>query len=305
MKTRNRPTHEENRTMKTSKLMSDAASRAVMNKFKLGRAIAGLTAALLMSTAGTAAWGAVIPVANPGFEDLLVVGTGVDGNYDYATDPSGGYTYRWPLPNWGYYGQDYSGLLNPTAAMITGEAPEGQCVGFVEADTRANPGPLTGGLRQVLGLDLAPDATYMLTVKVGNPPRVDYAFNTFPGYRVQLWAGGILLAEDANTLTVPLDEWVTSTVVYASGPAVTPGQKLEIRLANMGISPGGSGRDHYVLYDDVQLTATLVHPIAVPGGPYKLGLGGSLSLNGSGSLPSPALEMILRYSPVAEICGAQ
>ena len=178
------------------------------------------------------AQGAMIAVANPGFEDLLTAGDGTDGDYDYATDPPKGYYYTWPLPNWGYYGQDYSGLLNPTAGMITGQAPEGQCVGFLEADTRADPGPVTGGLAQVLGTDLAPNMTYTLTVKVGNPIKVDYSFNTFPGYRVQLLAGGTVLAEDPNTQAVAKDQWVTSTVVYSSGSTVTPGQKLEIRLVN-------------------------------------------------------------------------
>jgi len=220
----------------------------------VGWAVAGLTIALsVQSTRAT-----MITVANPGFEDLLVAGDGSDGDYDYATDPPGGYYYTWPLPNWGYYGQDYSGMLNPTAAMITGQAPQGQCVGFLEADTRADPGPLTGGLTQVLATDLAPNTAYTLTVKVGNPIKVDYSINTFPGYRVQLLAGGTILAEDANTQAVATDNWVTSSVVYSSGASVTPGQKLEIRLANMGISPGGSGQDHYVLYDNVQLNMAAV-----------------------------------------------
>jgi len=205
-----------------------------------------------------------VPIANPGFEDLLSAGTGLDGDYDYATDPAGGYDYAWPLPNWGYYGQDYCGMFNPKSDAFTVGVPGGQCVGFVEADTRADPGPLTGGLTQVLGTDLAAKTAYTLAVKVGNPFKVDYtAANTFPGYRVQLWAGGTLLAEDANTLPVPQGEWVTSTVVYSSGASVAPGQKLEIRLVNMGISPGGTRQDHYVMYDDVQLTATPPPPTAL------------------------------------------
>jgi len=225
---------------------------------------AGATATNTYTLTVTRAGEVPVPIANPSFEDLLSAGDGSDGDYDYATDPAGGYYYTWPLPNWGYYGQDYSGMLNPTDGMISGPAPEGQCVGFVEADTRADPGPLTGGLTQVLGTDLTADTAYTLTVKVGNPLKVDYtAANTFPGYRVQLWAGGNLLAEDANTLPVPQGEWVASTVVHSSGASVAPGQKLEIRLVNMGISPGGTKQDHYVLYDDVQLTATPPPPTAL------------------------------------------
>ena len=194
-----------------------------MNAFKLGWAVPSLTVALLLLMAGLAARADSITISNPGFEDLLTAGDGSDGDYDYATDPAYGYYYVWPLPNWGYVGQDYSGMYNPTAADFTGGVPEGQCVGFVEADTRADPGPLTGGLTQVLGTDLAANTAYTLTVKVGNPFKVDYtAANTFPGYRVQLWAGGTLLAEDANTVVVLMNTWITSSVTYTSGSAVTP-----------------------------------------------------------------------------------
>jgi len=198
-------------------------------------------------------------VANGGFEEPRDAGGGFvpypDGNYDYATDPAGGYYYTWTLPNWGFVGQDYSGVINPTTAMFTSEAPEGDVIGFVEADTRANPGPVTGGLAQVLDVNLAADTVYTLAVKVGNPILVDYAFNTFPGYRVQLLAGGVVLAEDLNSQVVATDTWVTSTVVHTSGGVTDPnvGQPLEIRLVNMGIGQGGSGEDHYVMYDDVTL----------------------------------------------------
>ena len=161
-------------------------------------------------------------------------------------------------PNWEWCLQDYTTYWNPTAAMITGEAPEGQCVGGVEADTRADPGPVTGGLRQVLSTELAPDTAYTLTVKVGNPNFMDYPAKTnkWPGYRVQLLAAETVLAEDANTVAVPRNTWITSSVNYTSGPTVTPGQSLEIRLVNMALVTGGSGTDLYVLYDDVHLTAT-------------------------------------------------
>jgi hypothetical protein len=151
--------------------------------------------------------------------------------------------------------------------MFTNEAPEGFNVAYVEADTRAVGGDPTGGLVQVLDVDLAAETVYTLTVKVGNPIAVDYAFNTFPGYRVQLLAGGIVLAEDHSSAdpnsviedpnsAIQPDTWVTVMVVHTSGSAINDpnvGQPLEIRLLNMGINAGGTGEDHYVMYDDVKL----------------------------------------------------
>lgn len=58
------------------------------------------------------------------------------------------------------------------------------------------------------------------------------------------------------------------------------GEPLEIRLLGKGLDGGD------VNFDNVQLSVTLANPAADPGGPYTVSLDGSLSLDGSGSLPS-------------------
>ncbi|MFZ9938005.1 MAG: hypothetical protein ACO3JG_13260 [Luteolibacter sp.] len=133
------------------------------------------------------------------------------------------------------------------------------------------------GLSQVLTATLQADATYTLTVKVGDP-----ADEAFDGYTIQLLANGSVLAQDDNTQTPANGDFATATVTYAyqAGDAALVGQPLEIRLLSKGLSSGD------VNFDKVQLSATLGSPAADPGGPYTVFNGGSLSLDGSGSLPS-------------------
>ena len=73
------------------------------------------------------------------------------------------------------------------------------------------------------------------------------------GYKVQLLAGGTVLAEDDSSLTPAEDTFETSTVTYVYDPADSDlvGQNLEIRL--LGVSNGAYSVE--VNYDDVRLTA--------------------------------------------------
>jgi len=190
------------------------------------------------------------PISNPGFEKPVVG----DNGYDTA-----------PFDSWFVWGGNtYSGMWNITTDQFTNEAYEGSSIAYVEGDNRiADP---NGGLAQVLPTNLAANTTYTLTVQVGNPKFGDYTVgNTFPGYRVQLLADGVVLAEDLNSQAVATDTWVTSTVVYNSG--ATPaqlGQPLEIRLGTAALQTAGTGVDVYVMYDDVQLAVD--PPLSAPPG---------------------------------------
>ena len=136
------------------------------------------------------------------------------------------------------------------------------------------------GLSQTLGTPFQADASYTLTVKVANTKFT----SGFPGYRVQLVANGTVLAEDDNSQSIAEDSLVTRTVNYSYNAALHSGlvgQPLEIRLLSKGLASSEE-----VAFDDVQLSATLANPSANPGGPYSVDHGGTLSLNGSGSLPS-------------------
>jgi fibronectin-binding autotransporter adhesin len=185
-------------------------------------------------------------IDNAGFEDPVLV----DGDWDYSLDDEG----------WGYFDNDgYVGSWNPTTAEFALEAPLGDNVGWTE------PGDgVPGGFAQVLVDTLMPGASYTLTVDVGNG--IGYEWG---GYSVQLLAGGIphtpgtganytgavtggvLLAEDNNTLTMTPGTFVPSTVSYTFDPGLhlgSLGDSLQIRLLALG--------GDEVEFDNVSLTIT-------------------------------------------------
>ena len=160
-----------------------------------------------------------IPIDNPSFEDdVLMDGDFISSVAGWMTTSGGG-----------------DGTLNPTSAAFPAEAPDGENVAYVNA---------TGNfVHQALTSNLAADRTYTLQVEVGR--RVG---NSFPGYRVQLLAGGALLAEDDSSLTPTEGNFLTSLVTYKStGQEAQLGQPLEIRLLSAGIQ---------VSFDDVRLNSS-------------------------------------------------
>ncbi len=168
-------------------------------------------------------------IANAGFETPALV----DGTW---TTP----------PDWSYVGGGWIQTVNPGDANSNypaygGIAPEGNNVGI------SGTGGSWGGLGQVLNETLAADTEYTLTVLVGNTPTYAWV-----GYRVELLAGGTVLAED-DTLTPAINTFETSTVTYDS-TGVDPGllgQNLEIRL--LATSNGATRVE--VNFDNVQLIA--------------------------------------------------
>jgi len=196
-----------------------------------------MTAALLILTAGPAARGAApvsITITNPGFENPALA----EG--DWTSDNS---IIGWIQIN----GADI-GVWNVGPADFPNGAAEGLNVAYLYV-------PVNGqGFGQVLsgatGL-LQRSASYTLTVAVGNSA----SYAAFPGYQVQLLAGGTLLAQDENTLTPAEGRFVTSTVTYtyASAHSALVGQPLEIRLLSKG-----QNSSEEMEFDDVRLTVTVM-----------------------------------------------
>lgn len=135
------------------------------------------------------------------------------------------------------------GVLNPTgAAFFPAGVPDGRNAALIYLESSGGP-PVS--LRQIVGATLQPRTRYALSVGVGNIasgiglPPFDFRFydlDGFPGYSVQLRAGGVLLAEDFNSLGATLAEgqFATTTVVFASGHSHAQlGQNLEVRLTNL------------------------------------------------------------------------
>jgi hypothetical protein len=122
------------------------------------------------------------------------------------------------------------------------------------------------GLVQTLGATLAADTTYTLEVEVGNIASgfavsgEFFPLDGFPGYRVELLAGGVVVASDDNTLagTIPEGEFATSTVVLVTdGAPAQLGLPLGVRLVNLNVvDPAFPASDLEVDFDDVLLDAT-------------------------------------------------
>ena len=133
------------------------------------------------------------------------------------------------------------GLFNPTADEYS-----------VDHTTIGNVAWSRDGsvISQVLtGETLTAGTKYTLTAKVGF--RNDNSPPPFPGYKVQLWAGGTLLVEDDNSTPPAADTFITSTVMYqAFGNDPNLGDTLEIRLQ----SKSGSGQAHF---NDITLDAVV------------------------------------------------
>lgn len=139
-----------------------------------------------------------VPIVNPGFEDPVLE----DGIFQNSA------------PGWTVIGTATTiGVLNPTVADYPGGAPEGANVAMIDGTVGE------AGLGQVLNTSLVANAEYTLTAEVGN---TNFYAAGFPGYRVQLLAGGDVLAEDNDTLLPPLGTFVTSTISYTTLPPIPP-----------------------------------------------------------------------------------
>ena len=126
------------------------------------------------------------------------------------------------------------------------------------------------GFEQTLSATLMENTTYLLQVDIGNPLWEDNAsWEGFPGYRIELLAGGVVLASDDNTLS-PSDGTfnpIPSEVSFftAQSDHASLGEALTIRLLNIS---AGEGRE--VNFDNVRLTAA---PVPEPATMLLLGAG--------------------------------
>ena len=169
---------------------------------------------LVLAVMGTAlADQQAITIENPGFEDPVL-----------AEDD-----WTWiDVPGWTPVGGEAPGIWNVTLSDFDPViAPEGENVLYTENAVGDG-----AGVTQILTESFAADTDYTLTADVGN----SWSYY-FAGYSVQLLAGGIVIAEDNDTLWPDYMIWATSTVAYTYDPADSAlvGQPLEIRLLNLGL----------------------------------------------------------------------
>ncbi len=159
------------------------------------------------------------------------------------------------------------------SVFFPGGAPEGDHASLVFLLTSTGMG--AAGFRQELSATLQANTTYTLSVQVGDiatgigPPPCDifgeFNLEGFPGYQVQLLAGGEIIAEDDNELAGLLDdgEFGLSTCEAIIGPTHDQlGENLEIRLINLNEAETPENPGVEVDFDDVQLFAQSNAPAA-------------------------------------------
>lgn len=159
------------------------------------------------------------------------------------------------------------GVVNPTGSTLyPGGAPEGRNVGVVflldNANNQAQFAGIESGLVQTLSVTLQTNTRYTLTLEIGNmanavpnpQPPTEVTFTGFPGYRVDLLAGGQVIASDNNSLLPAEGTFLTSQFDISIGAShALAGQALGIRLVNLNAGPGVE-----VNFDDLRLDATAI-----------------------------------------------
>jgi RHS repeat-associated protein len=158
-----------------------------------------------------------VAIANPGFEEPALP----DGSYIGSLI--------------GWHGLGNSGTWNVTGVYSNG-APEGRNVAYANNEM----------LAQVLNEPVQSFTRYTLQADVG------FLSGTFPGFALQLWAGGTLLAED-DSVDPAAGTFAAATLQYDSSQGAALGQPLEIRLQPLGASAE-------VHIDDVRLTVAPILP---------------------------------------------
>lgn len=207
----------------------------------------------------------LLPVVNPGFEDIS--GQQVFNEFTFGV-PTG-----WSLhdPNAIVAQPDiYVGTLRPNGTQFfSTPAPEGQRVAILFNSGREGLGEY--GFTQTLAATLQPSATYTLSVQVGNIASgtdlagIFYNLDAFPGYRIDLLAGNQVLTSDLNSLLIPEADFAVSTLSFISSPTDPRiGLPLGIRLVNLNLVPSGftpaTSPDLEVDFDDIRLTTFPVIP---------------------------------------------
>ena len=128
------------------------------------------------------------------------------------------------------------------------------------------------GLEQTLAAVLQPLTLYTLNVEIGNIASgtsvagssdnggIFYNLDGFPGYRIELLAGGTVLASDeTSTGLIPEGEWRTAALSFATGASHPQlGQPLGIRLINRDLPGTFLMPAIEVDFDNVSLVASVV-----------------------------------------------
>lgn len=174
-------------------------------------------------------------------------------SFELPATPNDSFITSGPPTSWSAYGTIDNnnravGVLNPvTTTLYLDAVPHGSNVGV--AFLMDNPGNQLqfnnspAGMQQTLTATLQLNSTYTLTTYVGNlgtgSPPAPFAFTGFPNYRIELLAGGTVIAQDSNTLLPGEGRFLVSTVTATIGSThAQANQNLGIRLINLNSAVG-------------------------------------------------------------------
>ncbi|WP_394707282.1 LamG-like jellyroll fold domain-containing protein [uncultured Desulfobacter sp.] len=175
-------------------------------------------------------YSAPISINNPSFE----ANTPSDGGW--TEDPTVGDWNIGLIDGWNIVGT--AGSWQPTSEPYPDGIPDGVNVAYLHNDS---------SISQILANNVQVGFTYTLSVSVGERSVV-YDINE---YSIQLFAGGILLAEDHNLLSPEEGTFANSTISFIALPGdPSIGKALEIRLSHSG--------EGQVSFDQITLDASSV-----------------------------------------------
>lgn len=222
---------------------------------------------LLIAVSGETIRADLVPVINPGFEDI----SGETQNNEFTFGPLTGWDLYDPnnITSGGEGPTYYIGTLDPTPPdFFNSNPPEGERVGIAfNFNGSGDQGEY--GLQQTLSSTLSSNTRYTVNVEIGNIGSGTslsgqfFDLSGFPGYRVDLLAGSTVVAQDNNSLMdlIPEGEFRTSTFSFVTGQVHDQlGQQLGIRLVNLNITDpiSNPGADLEVDFDNVRINAFAV-----------------------------------------------
>ncbi len=210
--------------------------------------------------------GDLITVLNAGFENASV---GIRFNEFTFGAPAGWNRYDpGNLIGNGVGPNFYIGTVLPTPPdFFLNGAPEGDRIG-IAFNFFGSGGLGEYGIRQTLSDTLQANSRYNLSVEIGNiasgvsQSGASFNLDGFPGYRIDLMAGNVVLATDNNSLAgaIPEGVFATSSLEFSTGGAHSQlGQLLSIRLVNLNRIDGAfPNAELEVDFDNVRLFVTAI-----------------------------------------------
>ncbi|MCC6511400.1 MAG: hypothetical protein IT423_20035 [Pirellulaceae bacterium] len=223
---------------------------------------------LALSLSGGTSHADFLTVVNHSFEDI----SGETVVNEFTFGPLNGWQLYDPnsITNGGAGNTFFIGTLTPTPpTFFTSGTTHGQRMA-IAFNFFGSGGQGEYGLQQTLSSTLQPLTTYQLQVDIGNIASGTslggdfFPLAGFPGYRVDLIAGGQVLVSDNNLLAGSIAEgtFASSLIQFTTDNSQAQlGQSLSIRLVNLNIvDPAFPNSDLEVDFDNVRLNAISAVP---------------------------------------------